>query len=117
MVIVSPKKIKRLNAGHLHHIRDQFLTLWFTEDGEGEEDDSFALFGKKQEFVLFNWHQELRNADLFEIYNYWVFKEADPAAYDTWREENEIGYNIFVDWMNSHSFPIDKDNVMSRVPD
>lgn len=117
LVATNPRKIKQLDAGHLHHIRDHFLTLWFTDDGEGEESESFVLFGEKQDFVLFDWHQELRNADLFEIYTYWVFRTADPQSYQTWREENEIGFNIFAEWMNSHSFPVNKENVMSRIPD
>lgn len=121
MVAEEKKKIKELNSRHLFRIRELFLDQWYSDEEntiaeiDDESLEARELMGDDGSFSVFRWQKMLADADLLEPYTYWLFKSGDPESFTQWRAENEVGFNIFVEWMNSNEFPIDPENVMSRI--
>lgn len=115
------KKIKELNARHLFRIRELFLDQWFSdeENTRAELDDETLeareMMGDDGSFSVFRWQKMLADADLLEPYTYWLFSSGDPETFNEWRADNEVGFNIFAEWMSNNEFPIDPENVMSRI--
>jgi hypothetical protein len=50
------------------------------------------------------YHGKLVAAGLYEAYNYWRFRQAEPDAFSTWHASNVAKYDELLAWMSANPF-------------
>jgi tetratricopeptide (TPR) repeat protein len=100
---VSGESEKPLTIHELVNIRETFIDNWHTMN----------LHNKYSNF-LFDFHEDMREAGVFEAYNYWLFRMGDPENFKAWYKENEEKLKAFITWFNENNPSINKDNLLVR---
>ncbi len=67
-------------------MRSKFIEFFF----EGDE--------KEYPNVLFDYHQKMIEAGVFEAYNHYVLQIGAPNEFEQWLKNNEEQYDAFVEW-------------------
>lgn len=70
----------------LSRIRERFIDVYYQ--------DLFA----KYPVILFDYHKEMIDKDLFEAYNLYLFQISNPDVFNEWLTENEEIFDKFVEW-------------------
>jgi tetratricopeptide (TPR) repeat protein len=79
----------------LSAIRTKFVISWFEK------------YSKGAPFRLFEYHQQLLKAGMFEAYNQWVFGTAgNLPAYESWTKTHAEEYKKFNDFQHSRVFKL-----------
>lgn len=74
-------------------VRTRFLMEWFSQ------------YGNKYPFSLFSYHDDLVRSGHFDIYNEWLFGNAESRVqYDAWNQFHEGDIARFLQWQAGHAF-------------
>jgi Tfp pilus assembly protein PilF len=84
-----------VTAETLSAIRTKFVLDWFSK------------YNSKLPFRLFEYHQQLLKAGMFDAYNQWVFgTAANLPAYETWTKAHQEEYNKFDYFQHNRIFRV-----------
>ncbi|NJM73663.1 MAG: hypothetical protein HC862_28075, partial [Scytonema sp. RU_4_4] len=66
--------------------------------------------------VLFDYHKKLKEKDLFDTYNHYLFGLGMPEELKKWIEANEDAFNKFAEWYTQpeNIIPITYENVLIK---
>ncbi|WP_116128311.1 tetratricopeptide repeat protein [Lewinella sp. IMCC34183] len=95
---------KQFDLAALSSMRELFINAYMDTDGE------------KYPVILFDYHQRMIDAEVFEAYNYYLFQMAEPAAFDGWLDSHQGDYDKFVSWYTDpkNILEVNRDNVYLR---
>jgi len=95
---------KEVNLQTLSEMRIQFLEIYFQNDY------------KEHPYMLFDYHKKLKDNNLLDAYNHYLFGIGAPEEFNTWVEANEETFKKFVEWYTKpeNIVPVTKDNVFVR---
>lgn len=94
---------KPLTIHDLVKIREKFIDNWHTMN-----------LHNKYSNCLFDFHEAMREAGVFEAYNYWLFRMGDSENFMAWHKENEEKFKAFIKWFNDNNPSINKENLLVR---
>ncbi len=94
MPFVMKGNLKPLTIPTLAQIREQQLRGW-KETGLPETE-------------LVKWLGQVVAAGHFEAYNYWLFQDARPQEFETWKASSPSLLAPWLEWFQSHPFQPDK---------
>lgn len=83
-------------------IRKQFLTKW-NED-----------YADRYPNLIFDYHNYLINANMFEPYNYWLLNNGSIEEFEIWKENSGERFNNFVAWFKENKMTINVKNKTNR---
>lgn len=88
------------NLKTLSEIRSSFIENYFKEDYQNYPN------------VLFDYHKELIDNNLFEAYNYYLFQMGAENEFNEWLDNNSEKYDKFVEWytLNENIIKITNEN-------
>lgn len=66
--------------------RSSFLDFYYQEDAA------------EYPVVLYDYHQEMVEAGVFEAYTYYLFQMGNPEEFDYWLSKHQTEYEAFVEW-------------------
>jgi tetratricopeptide (TPR) repeat protein len=84
--------ISGIHLGNLHQCRQLHLQNWFAK----------AESAKAYPCLLFDHHQKLVDSGHFEAYNYWLFSQGEPKAFETWLAANPKAFDQFAEWLRQN---------------
>ncbi|MBI5324857.1 MAG: hypothetical protein HZB41_06235, partial [Ignavibacteriae bacterium] len=87
----------------LYQLRKKFIELWFAEN----LDVTFPN-------VLFDWHKNLIENDLFEVYNYFLFNEASSVESKSWLGKNQLKIKRFQTDIQKNFLKIDEKHFLYK---
>lgn len=87
---------------NLIKIRKQFLTKW-NED-----------YADRYPNLIFDYHNYLINANMFEPYNYWLLNNGSIEEFEIWKENSGERFNNFVAWFKENKMTINVKNKTNR---
>lgn len=98
--ILSILNEKVITLETLSKIRRKFIENYFEEDYNAYPN------------VLFSYHKELIENNLFDAYNHYLFQIGNEAEFELWLESNKDMYNKFVNWytLNENIIKITESN-------
>lgn len=98
----------RLNDGgfrisNLYFMRKAFINYWFR--------------GKELEYpsFLFDYHKTMIENDVFEGYNYWLFKNFYPQEFAEWKKFFEKQLTKFENWFKENPITISEEKKMNTI--
>jgi Tfp pilus assembly protein PilF len=84
-----------INAESLTALRSSFVVDWFVH------------YGPKYPFRLFEYHQQLMKAGMFDAYNQWIFGAAQNLqAFQAWTSSHTEEYNRFISFQKGRIFKL-----------
>ncbi len=92
------------DATNLLKIRTAFLDNWYDE-GHAETYPN----------VLIDRLRALQGAGHLEAYNYWIFSQGDPVAYEFFTSDNATAFRAFAEWFGDHPLDIPQDRALTRA--
>jgi hypothetical protein len=87
----------------LFQLRKKFIELWYA----GNLDKTFSN-------VLFEWHKNLIDKDIFEVYNYFLFSEGAPIETKSWVSRNQLKIKRFQTQIYENFLKIDEKHFVSK---
>jgi Tfp pilus assembly protein PilF len=88
---LTPVVSDGITTENLVMVRTRFLMEWF------------ATYHKKYPFCLFTWQHDLVKNGKFEIYNEWLFGEAEsPVEFKAWNQFHDGDIIRFLQWRAAH---------------
>ncbi|MBR9998823.1 MAG: tetratricopeptide repeat protein [Cyclobacteriaceae bacterium] len=100
---VSGKSKDHISLDDLVNIRTAFIDNWHTMN-----------MNDKYSNCLFDFHSDMKEAGVYEAYNYWLFRMGDTENFMAWYRKNEEKFSEFIRWFNDNSPSINKDNLIVR---
>jgi len=95
---VEPK----FTLANLITIRKQFLNNW---------NDNYA---DRYPNLIFDYHNQLINHGVFDIYFYWLLKDGSVEEFENWKSSNEQTYADFLLWINENKMLFMDENKTNR---
>lgn len=92
-----------LSIADLNDIRSTFVKHWF--------DDTL---GRRHPVALFEYQRRLRDAGLFEVYNYWLLSAGVEAEASEWLQKHQDQFREFVGWLRKNPIPMTPENAIDR---
>ena len=95
---------KHFDLGALVSMREFFINAYMETDGE------------QYPVILFDYHQRMIDAKVFEAYNYYLFQMAEPTVFEEWLGSHREEYDKFVSWYTDpqNILEVNSDNVYVR---
>jgi hypothetical protein len=97
------KEYTSINLQNLHAIRNQFLKNIASQTTKGASN------------ILFSYQQQMKDASVFEAYNYWLFNKGDETAFKAWASGNKADFNFFLKWYQQHPILMDDTHTLHRL--
>jgi len=87
----------------INKLRRAFLTDWFQKEAP------------RFPYRLFEYHQQLIKAGLFDAYNQWVFSGANAPQYKQWTASHTEEYNNFNNFQKNRVFKLPKGQYYQKI--
>lgn len=88
-----------INLNSLDRIRQKFLK-YYDEKGSN----------KKYPNVLFDYQDQITQAQTMEAYNHWLLMKGDEAEFNTWQAANKDKWDAFVKWYMANPLQLDAEH-------
>lgn len=96
---------KIINLESLNRIRSRFLEAY---------QQKFRSMSSVP-VVLFDYQQQVKDADLLEPYNYWILGYGEEQEFTNWRAANEDLFKRFLEWVKDHRLVMNEQNQFYRT--
>lgn len=104
IVVAEEKKLKVMKLSHLHALRVNFLEVFQKNGGED-----------LKSHILFDWHNQLKEKGLFEVYDYWLFQMGEGEAATQFINDNPKKYQQLGDVLLDSPLIPTKENYFLRT--
>lgn len=93
-----------ISLSTLNQMRNDFIDYYYNSE-----------FSKTHSNILFDWHHQLIEEDMFECYNYWLLMKGAQDEFNTWYNSNQEKFDNFISWFTDNPIKIDKENNFHRL--
>lgn len=100
---ILPIDSSKFSIDVLYQLRKKFIELWYSEN-----------LNKTFPNVLFDWHRNLIDKDIFEVYNYYLFNEASAEETKSWVTRNQLKLQRFQSLIQENMLNIDEKHYLDK---
>jgi hemolysin-activating ACP:hemolysin acyltransferase len=89
-----------LGLDEIYLLRKEFFRLWYSEDTY-----------KRYPNLLYDYINKSIKEGQFETYNYWIFSNGNPEAFQNWLQSNANTAREYLKWREANVFKFDDPEV------